>query len=110
MRESSVQSRRFSQFILRPFATNTDRRFYLFILAILSTSLYVFRSLLVSLPLSAQYTNCIQHVSSMTNVVTIEGLPVQCSGLLDLQLLLYLLLGEVVLFGTAFLIYWYLPS
>lgn len=98
--------------ILRAFATDTDRRFFLLIFAIFGSSLYIYRSLLTSLPLSSFYTHCIDNFLShqAVNMASIDGLSAQCSGPLNLQLLLYILVGELLLFGMAFLVYWFLPS
>jgi Zn-dependent protease with chaperone function len=100
--------------------TNTDRRFALLIFAILSTNLYIFRSLLltqflgltqswsVTHILNSDYTSCIkQSLASSSSII--GGLPFHCSWSADGLLLLLLLAGTVLLLLVAFLIYWLLP-
>ncbi len=105
-------SPRWLRFDLRTFSTDTERRFYLLIFAILSTSLYIFHAELVSLPLSSQYASCISTFlsNSSTNTSTISGLPYQCSWQVDSLLILSSLVGELAILALAFLIYWFLPA
>ncbi len=106
------------------FSTDTDRRFALLIFTILSTSLYIFRSelltqflgLIPSLPwtrfLNAQYTSCISSslLGASASVASPGGLAYQCSWQADLLLLVLLFMGELAVLGLAGLIYWLFPT
>lgn len=104
------------RFNLRAFMPETDRRFFLLIFAILSSSLYIFSSEIVSLPLfpvGSEYTRCINQsfppVSANTGAI--GTLFYQCSALPARQEILWLLALELLVLGVAGLIYyWFLPA
>lgn len=95
---------------LRVFQTDTERRFALLIFAILSTSLYIFHTILVLQFLSDPLSACLTKSLPQSNSLTIDGLLFACSWQPDLWLILGLVLGEVLVFGFAILIYWLTPA
>jgi hypothetical protein len=94
---------------LHVFATDTDRRFALFILAMLSTSLYFFHSMIVTQYLAKKFEDCLQQTISSPTNLAIDGLNYACSWQPDTLLILGSLTGEFVIISGALLIYWLYP-
>jgi choice-of-anchor C domain-containing protein len=96
-------------FILRVLRTDADRRFALLVFAILSTSLYIFRTEMMTTFLSGPLSQCITQSLHSPEEFMVNGLNFSCAWRPDLCLLLGLLVGELLVLGGACLFNWFLP-
>jgi len=98
------------QLLLSVLGTDADRRLVLLIFAILSISLSIFFAEFVSLFFPhLPFLYCAEQSISSPEALTVGGLNFSCSWQIYVQMLLWLGLGLLLVFGLAFLIYWLLP-